>query len=65
MKLGPSQTLYLLVNNRSMISLSMTLTEVYNSYAGEDGFLYITYASQEAFGGKNEKKKLKNGKKLI
>lgn len=50
MRISSNQTLYLLVNNRSMISLSLTLAEVYNEYAGTDGFLYVTYASQEVFG---------------
>ncbi|RZC39661.1 microtubule-associated proteins 1A/1B light chain 3C-like [Asbolus verrucosus] len=50
LQMGPNQALYLLVNNRSMLSLSLTLAEAYSEYAGADGFLYITYASQEVFG---------------
>ena len=50
MKLGCNQAFYLLVNNRSMLSLSKTLAEVYNEHKEEDGFLYVTYASQEVFG---------------
>lgn len=50
MKVTSTQALYLLVNNRSMISLSLTLAEVYTEYCGPDGFLYVTYASQEVFG---------------
>jgi len=50
MRITSTQSLYLLVNNRSMISLSLTLAEVYSEYAGADGFLYVTYASQEVFG---------------
>lgn len=46
----PNQALYLLVNNRSMLSLSLTLAEVYTEHAGSDGFLSVTYASQEVFG---------------
>ncbi|KAJ8954210.1 hypothetical protein NQ318_005805 [Aromia moschata] len=50
--LNPNQALYLLVNNRSMMSLSLTLGQVYAEHANtEDGYLYITYASQETFGG--------------
>ncbi|KAK9746747.1 Autophagy protein Atg8 ubiquitin like [Popillia japonica] len=59
-----TQSLYLLVNNRSLntipIPLSqqpisygflyITYAEVYSEHAGVDGFLYITYASQETFG---------------
>ncbi|KAJ8916559.1 hypothetical protein NQ315_000203 [Exocentrus adspersus] len=50
-KLNPNQALYLLVDDKSMVSLSLTLTEVYMMHAHCDGFLYITYASQDAFGG--------------
>ncbi|KAF2904466.1 hypothetical protein ILUMI_01706 [Ignelater luminosus] len=53
MHINSSQALYLLVNNRSMVSLSLTLAEVYSEHACPDGFLYITYASQEVFGSNN------------
>lgn len=32
------------------MSLSLTLAEIYNDHAENDGFLYVTYASQEVFG---------------
>lgn len=50
MKIGPSKALFLLVNNRSMVSLSKSLAEVYCENRHHDGFLYVTYASQEVFG---------------
>lgn len=50
MKLGSNQAFYLLVNNRSMLSLSKTLAEIYKDHKEKDGFLYMTYASQEVFG---------------
>nr|CAH7724583.1 unnamed protein product [Callosobruchus chinensis] len=49
-RLSKNQALYLLVNNRSMMSQSLTLAEVYAEHADSDGFLYVTYASQEVFG---------------
>lgn len=49
------QALYLIINNRSMLSMSLTMTQAYEAYGDEDGFLYITYASQEVFGYKDGK----------
>ncbi|XP_076315686.1 microtubule-associated protein 1 light chain 3 gamma-like isoform X2 [Tachypleus tridentatus] len=34
----------------SMATMSRTLAEVYSENKDEDGFLYVTYASQEMFG---------------
>ncbi|XP_034248709.1 microtubule-associated proteins 1A/1B light chain 3C-like [Thrips palmi] len=50
MNLRPNQAIYLLVNNRSMMNLSMTIAEVYNEHKDDDGMLHVTYASQEVFG---------------
>jgi microtubule-associated protein 1 light chain len=50
MQLGSTQAFYLLVNNRSILSLSKTMAEVYSEYQDDDGFLHVTYASQEVFG---------------
>lgn len=48
--MSKTQALYFLVNERSMLSLSVTLGQIYSEHAGPNGFLYITYASQEVFG---------------
>ncbi|KAK9874229.1 hypothetical protein WA026_002581 [Henosepilachna vigintioctopunctata] len=50
MHLLPTQAIYLLINEKSILSLSLTMAEVYKEYALPDGYLYVTYASQDTFG---------------
>ncbi|KFQ24814.1 Microtubule-associated proteins 1A/1B light chain 3C, partial [Merops nubicus] len=48
--LASSQTFYLLVNNKGLPNMAITMQELYQANKDEDGFLYLTYASQEMFG---------------
>lgn len=48
--LDSTQALFLLVAEKSMSCMSSNMGEVYTRYRDGDGFLYITYASQEMFG---------------
>ena len=50
MVLGATEAFYLLVNNKSLGSMNLTMAEIYRDYKDEDGFVYMTYASQEMFG---------------
>ncbi|KAM3825090.1 uncharacterized protein M6D78_016445 isoform 1-T1 [Vipera latastei] len=51
MGLRSTQAFYFLVDgNHSLVNMSAAMTEVYTAYKDEDGFLYMTYASQEMFG---------------
>lgn len=50
LQIDSCHSFYLLINSRSMTNLSRTLCDVYSECHDEDGFLYVTYASQEMFG---------------
>ncbi|PAA67672.1 hypothetical protein BOX15_Mlig022987g1, partial [Macrostomum lignano] len=49
-RIDQNQAFYLLVNNKCLVAMSATLGQVYDCDRDEDGFLYMTYASQEMFG---------------
>ena len=48
--LSPNESLYFFVNDTVLVRASATVGEIYQMYADEDGFVYITYATQETFG---------------
>ncbi|XP_065903191.1 microtubule-associated proteins 1A/1B light chain 3B-like [Dysidea avara] len=50
LQLRESQAFYLIIGKKTMVSNSLTLGEIYHSEKDTDGFIYMTYASQEVFG---------------
>jgi microtubule-associated protein 1 light chain len=50
LQLNSSQSIFLLLNGRNLPATSATFTEIYAHERDEDGFLYLVYASHEAFG---------------
>ena len=50
MQLSAEQSLYFLVNNKHVVSMSMTIQQVYQEEKDDDGFVYMTYASCDMFG---------------
>lgn len=49
-KLGPSEGIFLFVDNVVMPNIHELISQVYEKYADQDGFLYITYAQENSFG---------------
>ena len=49
-KLQSEQALYLMVNDKTLINGTTTIGSLYEKYKDEDGFLYISYYEENAFG---------------
>lgn len=50
LQLNPTQAIFLLVNQRCVASCCMTMGYLYQHERDSDGFVYITFASQDVFG---------------
>lgn len=54
MQLGSSQTLFLLCDKRRMITATDSMGQLYDKFRDpQDGFLYVTYSLENAFGSTN------------
>ena len=50
MDLTPEKALFIFVNNK-LPPTCATMAKLYDEHADEDGFLYVTYAAENTFGG--------------
>ena len=50
LSLSQTQSLFLFTSSGQMLQLSMSVEEAHSLNTDQDGFLYVTYSSQEAFG---------------
>ena len=48
-KLDPSQTLFVMVNN-TLVGSAKLISEIYDDLSDEDGFLYVNYTNENTFG---------------
>ena len=54
LNLDAKEGIFLLVKGKNVITGNQTMQEIYEHYKDEDGFLYITYASESVWGTSNE-----------
>ena len=47
--LKPNEAIFVTINNQMCIS-NQSLSEIYDKHKNDDGFLYITYSSENTFG---------------
>ena len=50
MTLSSTETVYFMTKDHSIVGMGCDMGELYESDKDDDGFLYLTYASQETFG---------------
>jgi len=49
-KLNPEKAIYMFVNNQYLMPSSAIIQELYEKNKDEDGFLYISFSSENTFG---------------
>lgn len=49
-KIGDEESLFFFVNDNVLVNTSQTMITVYDSHKDEDGFIYLTYCSENVFG---------------
>lgn len=49
-KLDDSESLFFFVNENVLVNTSQSIIAIYDTYKDEDGFLYLTYCSENVFG---------------
>ena len=47
--LKPNEAIFVTINNQMCIS-NQSLSEIYDKHKNDDGFLYVTYSSENTFG---------------
>ncbi|KAH7642540.1 microtubule-associated protein 1 light chain 3 gamma [Dermatophagoides farinae] len=51
MNLNTRYSMHFMINNKTVaVGMTRTMNEIYKEHKDKDGFLYITYSSQEIFG---------------
>lgn len=49
-KVNDSESIFLFIDDNTMPPTSVSLSQIYHDHKDEDGFLYITYCSENVFG---------------
>ena len=49
-KLSTEESLFFFVNENVLVNSSQTMIGIYDAHKDEDGFLYLTYCSENVFG---------------
>ena len=50
LSMGRDQALFLMANGKHLMKQNSDLTEMFDKFVDEDGFLYITYATENTLG---------------